>query len=397
MGGNPLLPPPVHFFVLSRSRKYHLDGPAAMYVGVTFIVGVGAFYSQNNLLYVIFAAALSVMLVSGALGGAAMMGVEARRLPPPSATVGSPAAIRYRLTNRNRMLGAYSLEVEEDRAPRQRDPWQLHMSRPGGFAPRIGRRGSVIVEATALPQRRGEARLHAVRVGSRHPFGIVRKSVRCAQPGTILIRPRPIPPPAGALERAIGRRASRGGARRSRGVGAEPDFIALREYVPGDSKRMIAWRATARRDELVVRETAASAREAIWVVLCLAADAEETNERAISCAAGVILEAARRGLRVALAAPGLGYTRPPGSSGGAGNEHIATMLDDLARVELDALDPAAQAGWAGRVDGAVVCVRAAGAPLPTLDAGALVLSADEVAEMTPLQGAPPTPAAEEAA
>ena len=48
----------------ARTRKYHIDSAATMYVGVTFIVGLGAFYSQNNLLYVVFAMALSAMLTS---------------------------------------------------------------------------------------------------------------------------------------------------------------------------------------------------------------------------------------------------------------------------------------------------------------------------------------------
>jgi uncharacterized protein (DUF58 family) len=365
----------------ARSRKYHIDSAASMYVGVTFIVGLGAFYSQNNLLYVIFAMALAAMLVSGAVGGASLMRIDARRLPPSSATVGAPATVRYRVVNRARWLGAFALEIAEDPAPRRRDPWQAHMNRPGAFAARVAPGGALIVEGVALPTRRGEARLAAVRISSRYPFGIVRKSVRYEQPGSILVRPRPIPPPRDLLDRAAARPARRAGERRTRGFGSEPEFVGLREYVPGDSPRQIAWRASARRDELVVREHAASARAALWAVLCLTADDDEANERAISCAAGVILEGARRAMRVGLAVPGLGYSRPPAGAGaGSSNEHIATLLDDLARIECASLDPAAQAGWMARSEGAIVCIRAAGALLPGLDGGAAVLDADEAAQ-----------------
>jgi len=351
-----------------------------MYVGVTFIVGLGAFYSQNNLLYVVFAMALASMLVSGVVGGGALLRIDARRLPPVSATVGEPALIRYRLVNRARRAGAFAVDITEDPSPRRRDGWRGRLQRPGAFAPSVPARGTLVVEGVAIPERRGEARLCAVRIGSRYPFGIVRKSVRFEQPGSILVRPRPIPPPPDLLDRAVARASRRGGERRARGLGAEPEFIALREYVPGDSPRHIAWRASARRDELVVREAASSARLALTVVLCLAAEGDDANERAISCAAGVILEAARRGLRIGLAAPGLGYTRPPVSVGaGVSNERLAMLLDDLARIEPASLDPAAQGAWQQRGEGAVVAVRAADALPPTLDGEAVVLDADSVA------------------
>jgi uncharacterized protein (DUF58 family) len=56
-------------------------------------------------------------------------------------------------------------------------------------------------------------------------------------------------------------------ARPSRLAGEGDDFRELREHVPGDPFKRIAWKASARRGELVVRETDRSERDIIWVVL----------------------------------------------------------------------------------------------------------------------------------
>ena len=354
------------------SRKHHLDAPAALFIGVLFVVGVGAFYSQNNLLYIAFAVAMASLLVSGFLGGLMLMGVDARRVSAASGVVGRPGVIEYSVRNRRR-LPAFALEVTE--AGGRAAPWRSALTEPLAFSAHVRGGSTRTVRAVVTPTRRGEVRLEGVRVASRFPFGIMRKSIRVTQPSVLLARPRVIAPPRGVLDDAMARRSRTVGAVRAQSKGIEPEFYALREYIPGDSPRQIAWRASARRGDLVVRESAASARAGVWVVLVLLDDeADDRNESAISLASGVIHEAADRAMRVGLAVPGVGHSRPPQAMGGSGFA-LDALLDDLARLDTTVVDADAQLHWTPTTDDAVVLVCAHGAAAPSAVHGCVRLDA----------------------
>ena len=84
------------------------------------------------------------------------------------------------------------------------------------------------------------------------------------------------------------------GAPTRRLVDADMSFHAIREYVPGDSRRQIHWRSTAKTGRLMVRQYEESRRSSMAVVLAVAqaeyADADEF-ELAVSCAASLSLRA----------------------------------------------------------------------------------------------------------
>jgi uncharacterized protein (DUF58 family) len=78
------------------------------------------------------------------------------------------------------------------------------------------------------------------------------------------------------------------GLRRTTRTGGGTDLLALRRYAPGDSHRLIHWKASARAGRLLVRQFAAEAGERH--VLWLRTDAAgwpraEQFERAVSLAA----------------------------------------------------------------------------------------------------------------
>jgi len=63
--------------------------------------------------------------------------------------------------------------------------------------------------------------------------------------------------------------ATAGQSGRRRGEG--DDLRELRDHVPGDAFKRIAWKASARRGKLLVRETEQSERETVWLVVDVAA------------------------------------------------------------------------------------------------------------------------------
>lgn len=79
-------------------------------------------------------------------------------------------------------------------------------------------------------------------------------------------------------------------------VDSDMSFHAIREYAPGDSRRQIHWKSTAKTGRLMVRQYEESRRSRMAVVLGVAeheyADAEEF-ELAVGCAASLGLRAVR--------------------------------------------------------------------------------------------------------
>jgi uncharacterized protein (DUF58 family) len=106
--------------------------------------------------------------------------------------------------------------------------------------------------ATALmPRRRGTLRTTSVTIRSWGPLRVAARQVTHPAPGQVNILPpfrsrRHLPSRLARLREMDGRSAVQ-----TRGGGTE--FDSLRDYVRGDDVRSIDWRATARRQDVVVR------------------------------------------------------------------------------------------------------------------------------------------------
>ena len=86
-------------------------------------------------------------------------------------------------------------------------------------------------------------------------------------------------------------------------VDSDMSFHAIREYAPGDARKQIHWKSTAKTGRLMVRQYEESRRSRMAVVLGVAAaeyaDADEF-ELAVSCAASLGLRAVRDARDVAI-------------------------------------------------------------------------------------------------
>ena len=88
---------------------------------------------------------------------------------------------------------------------------------------------------------------------------------------------------------------------------SDVSFHALRDYVPGDDRRNIHWRTTARTGRLMVRQFEETRRSSLMVVLSTAeADYEDPEhfETAVSVACSLALDAMLQGRQVRLLTPG---------------------------------------------------------------------------------------------
>lgn len=108
-----------------------------------------------------------------------------------------------------------------------------------------------VVETTLTPTRRGDRQAGTVTVRAFGPLGLAARQGSHSVPWTVRALPpftsrKHLPSKLARLRELDGRQAAR-----IRGQGTE--FDSLREYVDGDDVRSIDWRASARRDTMVVR------------------------------------------------------------------------------------------------------------------------------------------------
>jgi uncharacterized protein (DUF58 family) len=348
-------------------RRYHFHFPGVLYVAVTLFLAVGAVNSQNNLLFVALGLAIGGLMVSGILSGASLLGLRIERDPIARAAVGAPLRISYTITNANRLFPAFGLNLMElgGSGPRA---WQRFMPQPRAFAAQIGPRRSIRVETTVTPTRRGAAEFLHLQVWTTFPFGLTRKSVTFEIPTTVLIRPVELPLRPDVVNDLVAQAPVGLGAERAPGPGEE--FFGLRDYVPGDSPRWVAWRRSARTGQLIVRQQAAPSPLRLWVVLALERDfesGEPGGERAIALAAALVRAAAADGVAVGLVTHGSRHAPASGA------RHAERVVLDL--VLLDSASVRTPIGGGLGRSGACIVVSAGGGLMPGLPRHARDLAA----------------------
>ncbi len=176
---------------------------------------------------------------------------------------------------------------------------------------------------TVPTHRRSVITIGPVRSVRADPFGLLRRQVVWSGPQELFVHPR--------VQALSG--SSTGFLRDLEGrvtqdiSDSDVSFHALRGYVPGDDRRHIHWKTTARTGELMVRQFEETRRSHLAVILSTGsqdyADAEEF-ELAVSACGSLGLQAIRedRGVTVLV------------HEGSLRGTHRTQLLDDLSRVEL---------------------------------------------------------------
>ncbi len=156
--------------------------------------------------------------------------------------------------------------------------------------------GSTQVEFVLPSVNRGWYAPAPVRISTNWPFGLFHAWSYLHSDVKVLVYPRPESPPA-----PLPRTPDPG-----RIGGADPgdeDLRSLREYQIGDPTRLVAWKASARTGELLVRQLEApQARETVFDLSSIVG---LNLEQRLSRLTRWVLEAERAGIRYRLQLPGL--------------------------------------------------------------------------------------------
>ena len=241
---------------LRASVDYHLTRAGSLFIGSIFVLSIAALNTGNNMLFLILAAMLASLLVSGAVSRIVLGGLELDILLPDHVFARQPALARVRLRNGKRRLPSFSVAVTGIEAStrwfdriRSSEMPADDLLGPGVYFPYLRGSSTVAQSLEVRFARRGSYRQEQFALRSRFPFGFLEKVLKVPAHREFLAYPAVepteefyeiLPLLSGELESFY----------RGRGH----DLYSIRDYQPGDSARVVDWKASAHTSALKVRE-----------------------------------------------------------------------------------------------------------------------------------------------
>ena len=325
--------------VASRIRDamdYDVTRAGLVYIVITVVIGIAAINTGNNLLYIIVAALLSAILVSGIASAVVLRNLELEIHLPEHIFAGRPALARIVLRNGSQWLPSFSIRVvpakRKTKKSWQWEPYTLAV--PPNRPPESqwlrvpDRRLRRIVSPAERPilqqtiyfpfltagqelradlemcfPARGRYRDNDFGLATRFPFAFLLKTRRIALARELIVFPsvetpkdfvKLLPMVTGEFETFV----------RGRGY----DLYRIREYMPEDSARHVDWKASARTGALKVREFSREDERKLRIVFdnpLPGALAPKAYERAVDLAASLGWHFYHEDAEISFVAPGL--------------------------------------------------------------------------------------------
>ena len=302
-----------------RFPGFTLKPTAAFWVFVVSVplLGVAALNTGNNSLYLLLALTLGAFVSSGAFSRHTLSRVRVRLVAPGEAFAGAAVGVQLEVSNHSRWVPAAYVVCHL-------------LGLPGrAVIARVPPRASTLVSLPTVFPRRGRRKLPAVQVEIRLPLGFFVKSVRWSQSAEVLVYPRRVR--VGAVRWAgLARREEATAPGRGRRGG---EVEQLRHFHPGDDRRDIHWKQTARQQRLIVVERRERSLPSHYLALDRQLPRRDDDallqrfEDLVSEVASSALEQLHHGEPVGLIIGGT--VTPPGS----GSSHARRLLEQLALVQ----------------------------------------------------------------
>lgn len=217
---------------LNQRRIYIVpSGFGVFFAVVMFAVLIGALNYQNNmaLLFGLLSASIAAVSMLQTFRNLDQLSLVQVAVEPGHAGDQLPIALHLRAAD-NRARYGISLRLGTLRR---------HVDLPAGQ--------TAIVQFTASAKRRGWFSPEPVTISTRWPFGLFHAWSHLHSDARALVYPRAESPPAPMPHHPEGGRQG----------GTDPgdeDLRALRSYAPGDPTHLVAWKASARLGQLLVRQ-----------------------------------------------------------------------------------------------------------------------------------------------
>jgi uncharacterized protein (DUF58 family) len=342
--------------VASRVREamdYDVTRAGLIYILISVVIGIAAINTGNNLLYVVVAALLSAILVSGVASALVLRSLTLDVHLPEHVFAGRPMLARLLLRNTSSWLPSFSVRVVPAKRkskkvwrwesstlglPRNRAPQDQWLRLPDRRLRRVldEVEKPLLRESVYFPFLAPEQELRAdlemtfplrgrycekdFGVATRFPFSFLMKTRRINLAREVVVYPvvEPadqfldvLPMVTGEFEAFVSGRGN--------------DLYLIRDYMPDDSARHVDWKATARTGALKVREFSREDERKLRIVFDNPAPGvlpPAAYERGVRLAASLGWHFHHEDVEVSFVAPGLEPT-----------EDVFTFLHYLALIE----------------------------------------------------------------
>jgi uncharacterized protein (DUF58 family) len=365
---------------LRQTFHYEVTKAGVIYVLVTLVIGIAALNTGNNLLYIVVAAMLAAILVSGVVSAQVLRGLQLEVRLPEHMFAGRPVLGHIVLRNPRRFLPSFSIRVVPARREQKigkhkndkkkiRKQWQWERTTftfplnrapenqwvrlrdwrvrrvevapppPGIFEgmvyfPFLPPGAALTADLELRFQRRGRYCESSFGLATRFPFAFLTKTRQVALEREILVYPA-IEPPDELFEILPLVRGEWESFVRGRGT----DLYRIREYTPEDSARHVDWKATAKSGSLKVREFSREDERKLCIVFDNPAAgliSAQAYEKAVTLAASLAWHFSSQDAEVSFVVSGFGR-----------GTDVHEFLARLAVIEAQGDHPAARAPQAG--------------------------------------------------
>jgi len=274
------------WWLILPERRYRTTAtlPGLALFGLAGGIGMAAYNTGSNILFLTLSLLLACLLLSGLLSWANFSGLRWRLRPSGPWRAGRETLVTVEIANDKRRLPTYGIWFDFVLHPRRSvilpddpDPnarqilahYRKALARGRAhLRERLEPAGQAELDWAVKPERRGEAVLELASVGSFFPFGFLNKAVLVGVKQKVRIWPARVDYQWRGVTSAPGENTGR----RSSRLGGGEDLLALRLYREGDSHRLIHWKASARLGKLMIRQFAAENDGGYSVLLDAAAE-----------------------------------------------------------------------------------------------------------------------------
>jgi uncharacterized protein (DUF58 family) len=318
------------------AMDYEVTRAGMVYMVITLVIGIASINTGNNLLYIVVAALLSAILVSGIASAVVLRHLELDVHLPEHVFAGRPMLARLLLRNLSGWLPSFSIRVAPSKRkavkrwrweaytlglPRNRPPESQWVRVPDRRLRRVIENPDkpILQQTVYFPflaagqdlradlemnfPARGRYREKDFGLATRFPFAFLTKTRRIALAREVIVYP-PVEPPREFFEVLPMVTGEFAAFVRGRGN----DLYRIREYMPEDSARHVDWKATARTGDLKVREFSREDERKLRIVFDnpLPGVLDTTQyERAVHLAASLGWHFHHEDVEISYVAPGL--------------------------------------------------------------------------------------------
>jgi uncharacterized protein (DUF58 family) len=225
-----------------RGQKVLPTSAGVVLILIALGIGLAAYNTSSNILFIAFSLLLSTLVVSGFLSWMNLGRTAWRVTLKPPLRAGQQAVLSLEVHNHKRFLPTYCLNFDLKASSGDTGRLVLRQRLDPGETRKM--------EWSFRPRRRGRELVEMTGVNSKFPFGFLHKHF-----GGRVAREVYVWPPRivyQVMMDASGSAETIGEAVQRPGHGTE--FMSVRRYQQGDSHRHIHWKASARQRKLMVKQ-----------------------------------------------------------------------------------------------------------------------------------------------